>query len=326
MKTASTRKLQVVALAIGAFVIIAAAYVVMARAGAFRLDRNDLVTRYADSASRFVEVSGIDVHYKDEGQGSPVLLLHGSFGSLRTWDQVVAELKDDYRLIRLDQPGSALSGDVPESAEGLMLEDFIRLFLDTIDVDRTTLVGTSSGGLIAYRFAAKYPDRAVALVIANSPSAVVDNSAIDTPPSLQAMSFLSARILKHRPRLYWRLFLESLYGDPNRLSMAIVEQYFNMGRRPSSLRPGSSMYARVNDNDEIDAVLQSVVAPTLLLWGLLDPVLPEPMAYQLQTKLSSAETELVFLNETGHYPPVESPALVAEQIRRFSLSLRDAAP
>ena len=254
------------------------------------------------------------------------MLLHGSFGSLRTWNEVVDRLRNEFRLIRLDHPPTALSGDIPASAKDLTLEDFIRLFLDEIGVDRASLVGTSSGGIIAYRFAAKYPKRTAALVIANSPSSVIDNSAIATPPALQAMIFLSTRVLNHRPRLYWRLLLESLYADSSRLSDEIVEQYYDIGRKVRSLPLNSNMYARVNDNDETDEILRSVRAPTLLLWGSPDPVLPEQMAHQLESKLSAAQTELVLLKGTGHYPPVESPELVAEQIRRFATPLLEVAP
>lgn len=302
------------------FVAIVGVYIVMARTGQFQLDHDDLVSKYADADSEFVSVGGIDVHYKDEGQGPVILLLHGSFGSLRTWDEVVDRLKARFRLIRMDQPPSALSGDLPASAAGLSLEDFISRFLDEVGVDSASLVGTSSGGIIAYRFAAKYPDRTNALVIANSPSAVVNNSAIVRPPVLDAMIFISSRILKHQPKLYWQLLLESLYADPSKLTGPLVEQYFDIGRKTRTSPPTPSMFARVNDNDEIDVVLRAVRAPTLLLWGVPDPVLPEKMAYQLQSKLSSAPTEVILLRGTGHYPPVESPGRVAEHISDFLAS------
>ena len=309
--------LRSILVAAAALVVVIMAYVLMARGGLFQLDREQLIAKYADSESKFAQIRGIDVHYKDEGQGLPLLLLHGSFGSMRTWDVVVDRLDDDFRLIRIDQPPTALSSEIPAGAGDLSLEDFIRLFLDQIGIDRVVLVGTSSGGVIAYRFAAKYPGRAVALVIANAPSAVVDNAAIATPRALRAMAFLSTRVLKYYPRLYWRLLLQSLYADSSKVSTEVVEQYFNMGRKVRSLPISPSMYARVNDNDEIDEILRSVTAPTLLLWGVPDPVLPESMAHQLQAKLSSAETELVLMKGTGHYPPLESPDLVAKQIKQF---------
>jgi pimeloyl-ACP methyl ester carboxylesterase len=313
----SPRTVRSIFLVAGALVFVVTTYVLMARSGVFQLDREQLIAKYADSESKFAQIRGIDVHYKDEGTGLPLLLLHGSFGSMRTWDVVVDRLDDDFRLIRIDQPPTALSSEIPASTGDLSLEDFIRLFLDDIGIDRAILVGTSSGGIIAYRFAAKYPDRTIALVIANSPSAVVDNAAIATPRALRAIAFVSAKILNYYPRLYWRLLLQSLYADSSKVSSDVVEQYFNLGRKVRALPISPSMYARVNDNDEIDEILRSVTAPTLLLWGVPDPVLPESTAHQLQAKLSSAETQLVLMEGTGHYPPLESPGLVAEQIKQF---------
>lgn len=294
-----------------------AGYVVLARSGAFQISRDGLIEKYSDENSKFIEVKGTTFHYKDQGTGPAVLLLHGSFGSNRTWDVVVEEMGADYRLIRFDQPPSGLSGDIPPENEGLSLEDFLAAFLDEIGVDEVSLVGTSSGGIFGYRFAAKYPDRAKALVIANSPSAVVDNSATDTPLSLDVLIYVSRNLLHYQPRLYWRWLLESLYADPSRLKEHVVEQYYDIARRTQTAPYVRSLFARVNDTAEIDGVLARVTTPTLLLWGVPDRVLPEAMGYQLQRKLSAIEPELIFLEGTGHYPPVESPEIVASHINRF---------
>ncbi len=294
-----------------------AGYVILARMDAFQISRQDLIEKYTDENSRFIDIKGIEVHYKDEGSGPPILLLHGSFGSLRTWDVVVEELSSTYRLIRFDQPQAALSSDVQAENEGLSFEDFVAAFLDEIGVDKVHLAGTSSGGIIAYRFASKYPERAGGLVIANSPSAVVNNTVIESPFDLDVMMYISQTILKHQPRLHWRTLLESLYADPSRVKNEIVEQYYDFGRRIRTAPFVRSLFARVNDTAEIDQVLAQVTAPTLLLWGVPDRVLPEAMGYQLQRKLTSTNPELIFLHGTGHYPPVESPELIAGHIDRF---------
>jgi pimeloyl-ACP methyl ester carboxylesterase len=294
-----------------------AGYVTLARSGAFQISREQLIEKYADEESKFVEVKGTTFHYKDQGAGQAVLLLHGSFGSVHTWDGVAEELGSDYRLIRFDQPPSGLSSDIPSELEGLSLEDFVAAFLDEIGVDEISLVGTSSGGLIGYRFAAKYPKRAKALVITNAPSAVVNNSAVDTPFGLDVLIYLTRNILHYQPRIYWRSLLESLYADPSRLKDEIVNQYYDFGRRAQTAPYVRSLFARVNDTAEIDKVLARVTTPTLLLWGTPDRVLPKEMGYQLQRKLSSTAPELILLENTGHYPPVESPAIVATRIKSF---------
>jgi pimeloyl-ACP methyl ester carboxylesterase len=298
-------------------VLCTAGYVALARIGAFQISRDELIKKYADKDSKFVEVKGTTFHYKDQGTGPAVLLLHGSFGSNRTWDVVVEEMGSGYRLIRFDQPPSGLSSDIPFENEGLSLEDFLAAFLDEIGVDEVSLVGTSSGGIFGYRFAAEYPDRAKALIIANAPSAVVDNNATDTPFGLGVLIYISRNILHYQPRLYWRWLLESLYAEPSRLKNEVVEQYYDIARRTQTAPYVRSLFARVNDTTEIDGILARITTPTLLLWGAPDRVLPEEMGYQLQRKLTAIEPELIFLEGTGHYPPVESPEIVADHIKRF---------
>jgi len=307
---------KIATLVVGVGLAVALGYVVMARTGQLQLTREELIQKYRDDRSKFVRVKDMDLHYRDEGQGLPILLLHGSFSSLHMWDGVVDQLKGQYRLIRMDQPPLALSGDIPKSNDGLLLEDFLAAFLDEIGVEKVALAGVSSGGIIAYRFAAKYPERALALVITNAPSAVVDNEATGTSPALNTLVYLNTNVFKHQTKLYWRMFLKSLFADPSRVTDAMVQRYYDTNRKiRAPVVP--SMRSRVNDTAEIDGVLASVRAPTLLLWGTPDRVLPEAMGQQLQSKLSGTKADLIILDDGGHYPPLESPDLIASHIRDF---------
>ena len=97
-----------------AFQIVAVvlALVLVGLAALYRPDVpvEELEARYADGASRFVELLGLRVHYRDEGSGPPLLLLHGTASSLHTWDGWVEELRDDFRILRIDLPAFGLTG------------------------------------------------------------------------------------------------------------------------------------------------------------------------------------------------------------------------
>lgn len=80
-----------------------------------QISLSDLREKYADEGTRYIDVDGAEIHYRDEGQGPVVLLLHASFFNLKTWDQLVDTLKVDHRVIRLDFPNVGLSG--PETKE-----------------------------------------------------------------------------------------------------------------------------------------------------------------------------------------------------------------
>jgi hypothetical protein len=79
------------------------------RADTFRLSLADLKGLYATDQSLFTEISGVYTHFQDEGEGFPIVLIHGSEGTLRTWDPVVSAMKDRYRMIRLELAGRGLS-------------------------------------------------------------------------------------------------------------------------------------------------------------------------------------------------------------------------
>ena len=106
----------------------------------------DLRERYRTPESRFIDIDGAELHYQDEGNpnGTPVVLLHGNFGSLRAFDDWVAVLGDRYRLIRFDIPATGLSG--PDTSGDYSIDRRIFLMnelLAGLGVEEYFIVGTS---------------------------------------------------------------------------------------------------------------------------------------------------------------------------------------
>src|SRR5688500_20394687 len=101
---------------------------------------------YQNHASRFLEVDGVRIHYRDEGSGPTLVLLHGVIASLHTWDGWVQELSSRYRIIRIDMPGFGLSDDVPVyryyPLQSERLFDRIR---EVLGLNRSYLTGSSLG-------------------------------------------------------------------------------------------------------------------------------------------------------------------------------------
>ena len=75
---------------------------------------SELKIKYTNQFSKFIQIDGMDVHYRDEGIGQVIVLLHGTGASLHTWDKWTKELKKKYRVIRLDLPAYGLTGPHPE--------------------------------------------------------------------------------------------------------------------------------------------------------------------------------------------------------------------
>jgi pimeloyl-ACP methyl ester carboxylesterase len=117
----------------------------------------------ADAADGYVDAKGTRIHYTDEGQGEPVVLIHGfAIHSGTQWvlPGVQKMLAKEYRVICIDNRGHGLS-DKPHDPKlyGMeMVEDIVRL-LDHLRIERAHLVGYSMGGLIALKFVTLHPER-----------------------------------------------------------------------------------------------------------------------------------------------------------------------
>jgi pimeloyl-ACP methyl ester carboxylesterase len=281
----------------------------------------ELPPRYGRDA-RQLEVAGVQVNYRDDGSGPVLVLLHGSFGSLRMFDDMVRELGPGYRVIRYDQPPSGLSGPVPKDFN-LTSEQFLSGLLDKLAVGKVSLLGTSSGGIIAYRFAAAYPERVNALILSNvPPSAPVDNSGARRRLPITLRWSLGICLKYSRPfsRTCWQDFLVSNFWRRARVTDELVTEYYELNRRPGASE-FTSMTAIMRKDAEVVRLLAAVKAPTLLVWGTKDPVLPVATASLLASRLTSASTRTELFDDVSHYPPLEAPAEIAAATRKFLQTL-----
>ena len=104
----------------------------------------ELAPKYAASPSSFIEVKGIKIHYRDQGQGYPIVLIHGTGASLHTWDAWTKELIKTYRVIRLDLPAYGLTGKDPQKRYSSI--DYVNLldaFLNKLGIENFHLGGNS---------------------------------------------------------------------------------------------------------------------------------------------------------------------------------------
>jgi pimeloyl-ACP methyl ester carboxylesterase len=285
-----------------------------------RLSLAELRKRYQKPGDHYIDISGVELRYRDEGKGPVLLLLHGSRSTLNAWDGVTARLKDRYRVIRYDQPPTGLSGPLSDAARAAIgsPEGLVRGFLDKLGVDKVIVVGVSSGGTAGYYFAAAYPDRVEALVLSNTPSDPVPNLKVETPPKLQAAvdKFKRTGV---EDMDFWSEYLASLYGEPSRIKPGLIDYYYSVNLRQTE--PNQLGLHALTTNGNTMARLAAVKAPTLILWGMRDYVLKPENGQALYSYLTGAKSRsFVALDDVGHYPPMESPERIADLIDTY---LRD---
>lgn len=287
-----------------------------------RLALATLKARYGRADDRWFTVAGHRVRYRDEGEGQAIVLLHGSHASLDAFDGLAERLSSRFRVIRFDMPGMGLSDafDEPVADEPAYADDILRLLLDDVGIRTATIVGTSSGGAVGYFFAGRFPERVDALVLANVPADPVDNDAVPRPPRLAA-----AREVVRRNGFtdcaYWADYLRWLVYDPVRLPDTQIVRTYDMNRREGG--SGHLFWRWSKDQEGIARALASVRAPTMLVWGLHDDVLPEPAMEALARRLTGTPITRVPMPDVGHYPPFEVPDRFAVLLEAWLYSVAD---
>jgi len=278
------------------------------------LPRDTLEAKYFDSDSRYVEVDGIRLHVRDGGKrdGPPVLMLHGFGSSLHTWEPWARALGDDHRVIRLDLPGSGLTGADPARDYGdERATRLIASLLDRLGVSRTSVIGNSIGGRIAWRFAATYPDRVDRLVLVAPDGYASPGFAYGVAPSVPAVFRLLPWVL---PKAMLRMNLAPAYGNPDNLADDVLARYHDLMRAPG-VRGAVIERTEQTVLQPPEPWLAKIAAPTLLVWGERDAMIPVANAQDYLRAIRGSE--LVVLPALGHVPFEEAPDASLPAVRAF---------
>lgn len=283
--------------------------------GFFEMPRAQLEAKYSDAASKFVEIDGVRVHYKDEGTGPVVVLLHASYMNLHAWDGLADRLKKDHRVIRLDLLTAGLTGvDTKDRYSMERNEELLDGLLKKLDVHQYALVGTSSGGIVAFRRAAAHPEETTRLVLINS--AGMPRTAATDPNRPRGTALQRWWRSKYKSRDYWQDNLERQFGSGARPDPTLVERMYDMNRREGLDEEGAK-YLRNFRTGDPETTLAKVRAPTLILWGLGNLTVSHLEADVFQLWLSNAPSIKKKYPKLGHYPYLEAPEVVLPDVVTF---------
>jgi pimeloyl-ACP methyl ester carboxylesterase len=279
------------------------------------LPRATLERRWAPPPSQFVEVAGARLHIRDTGprDGPAVLLIHGFGSSLHTWEAWTPLLEDRFRLISLDLPGFGLTG--PDPTGDYSDERSIALLaalMDRLGLADATLVGSSMGGRIAWRFTAAEPTRVARLVLMAPDGFASMGRAYGRAP--ERLPLLMRLLPYTAPKPLLRRTMQNAYAVPGVLTDAVVDRYHAMLLAPGVRR---AILERVLQTRLVppEPILATIRVPVLLLWGERDGAVPAAHAADYARALPDART--VILPGIGHVPMEEAPEASARAVRAF---------
>lgn len=283
----------------------------------------ELQARYENAESRYIEVDGTRVHYRVEGQGPPLLLLHGVLAHLQTWDGWVERMKAHFTIYRLDIPGFGLTGPM---AGGDYSPEYALTFFEAarqaLGLERFAVAGNSLGGFLAWYYAAHQPERVERLILLDPlcyPQAA---------PTVMRFAMLPVirSIAPHCvPRFFVTGSLWQVYGDRSRLSPELVSRYHELLLRPGNRRAMLEYFAKAEMIFAVDEDghgryarhVPKIRCPVLVMWGEQDAWIPPAHADAFQRDLPHAQVKRY--PGVGHMPMEEIPELTARDALAFLL-------
>lgn len=271
--------------------------------------------RWATPPSQFVEIDGVRLHYREEGEGPPVVLLHANYASLFMWEPWAAALKDRYRVIRVDLPAHGLTGPEPSGDYSLQrIQSLFEQFVDARGLERFVVVGTSIGGTVAMRYAADHPERIERLVMISPGSLEARVRGRTTPANVPKIADVLAWVT---PRAFTAYMLRNDYGDPARVTDAVIDEWYAMWMREGN-RQAMIDLLRQYVSGGVEAKIRSIRVPVLLIWGEKNKRVPLALAYETRALLAnSPQVQLEVLPGIGHMLVQEAPQQSAAVIRRY---------
>lgn len=242
---------------------------------------------------------GVRAAVVEEGDGLPVVFLHGLVGLNEHWEQVVRGVRHRVRCVMLELPLLDLRGE-DCSVEGVAR--LTRGFLEEHVGEPAVLVGNSFGGHVALRVAMERPERVCGLVLAGS-SGLIERSTV--------------RDVQLRPSREWlaRKIGELFYDPAAHMRAADVDR----AHRELSSRQGARAMVRLSRSaraDHLGERIGGIDAPTLLIWGRQDVVTPPEAALEFGARLPNAR--LVWFDRCGHAPMIERPGEFAAALLGFA--------
>ncbi len=235
--------------------------------------------------------------YIDEGQGEILLLLHGLFGALSNWEEVISTFSKKYRVVIPMMP----IYEMPlkeSSVEGLV--KYIESFVAFKNLTGLTLLGNSLGGHIGLIYALNNAENVVRMVLTGS-SGLFEDSMGGSFPKRGNYEYIKERVVY-------------TFYDPLAATKELIDEVFEITNNNQKCLRIINI-ARSAQRHNLKKDLPKIEIPTLLIWGLNDTITPPEVAHEFMRLLPNAE--LRFIDKCCHAPMMEHPIKFNEHLAKF---------
>src|SRR5215217_7209115 len=242
--------------------------------------------------------------YIEEGEGEPLVLLHGLFGALSNFKDLIEHFRQSYKVVVPMLPLFDL--DLLHTSVG-GLAKHVHKFIELRGYERINILGNSLGGHVALVHVLKHPERIKSLTLTGS-SGLFENGMGDTYPKRGDYEFIKKKT-------------QLTFYDPATATKELVDEVFEItSNRLKVIKIISLAKSAIRNN--LGEELNQVQQPTLLIWGNNDTITPPFVAQEFNKLIPNSE--LYFIDKCGHAPMMEVPSEFNILLEQFLKKL--AAP
>lgn len=240
------------------------------------------------------------IHYLEAGQGPTLILIHGIGGSSASWRDVIPSLSKAYRVIALDLPGYGKSDRPRVDYSVEYYATVLKHTIDAVGGDRVALVGNSLGGWIAAVTAMNHPQSVSHLILVDSAGLKGDH-----PPSVN---------LDPATQKEFEVLLQAFYHDTTRLTKEFVDKEWKY-RKSVRRTIQETMKSLNTKSPSLDGRLREIKAPTLVIWGKQDKLIPVEVASRFAKGIPTSTVTII--DNAGHMPHIEQPKAFYRSVKKF---------
>jgi pimeloyl-ACP methyl ester carboxylesterase len=243
--------------------------------------------------------------YIEEGEGEPLVLLHGLFGALSNFKDLIEHFRHHYKVVVPMLPLFDL--DILHTTVG-GLAKHVHKFLELKDYKNVHLLGNSLGGHVGLVHVLKHPERIKSLILTGS-SGLFENGMGDTYPRRGDYEYIKKKT-------------EVTFYDPKMATKELVDEVFEITRnRLKVIKIIALAKSAIRNN--LGEELNSIKQPTLLIWGNNDTITPPFVAREFNRLIPNSE--LHFIDKCGHAPMMERPTEFNVILDKFLKKLSEPA-
>lgn len=266
-----------------------------------------------------VAVEGATLHVRVGGAGPAVVLLHGFGDTGDMWAPLAKDLAKDHTVVVPDLRGMGLSSIPAGGYDKKTQAGDVRAVLASLGIEHSVVIGHDIGTMVAYAYAARYPQRTERLVVMDAPvPGIPPWNDIVRSPLLWHFDFGGAdmeRLVAGRERIYLDRFWNDFAGDPHKVDEATREHYAKLYARPGAMHAAFSQFRSIRQDavDNEASNKKRLTMPVLAVGGEKSFGANEAIVMR---NAADNVTEVV-VPGAGHWLMEEAPTQTIQAIRKF---------